>query len=203
MKPFEHIRCTDFPCVDVNKSGYTIPAACIRPERVKAVVISEAPPEKPEDYFYSAGDPFYLKTTLQAFNDAGISVSSMQDILDLGFYFTTAVKCAKTQYGISAATIKNCSLILEKELALFPNLKVYLLMGDVAIKAFNYISKRTNGKNTIPTGSTYKIRKNQFYYEGRRVFPSYLQTGQNYLIEKSKRVMIAEDLAEAMSIIKL
>jgi len=203
MKPLEHISCKDFPCFDVNKSGYNIPAADIQPERVKVVVISEAPPEKREDYFYSAGEPFYLKTTLQAFNDAGISVSSLQDILDLGFYLTTAVKCSKTQYGISAATIKNCSLILEKELALFPNLKVYLLMGDVAIKAFNYISKKKTGKNTIPTGSTYKIRKNQFYYEGMRVFPSYVQTGQNYLIEKSKRVMIAEDLAEAMSIIKL
>ncbi|MDQ1253768.1 MAG: Uracil-DNA glycosylase [Euryarchaeota archaeon] len=203
MKPLEHISCKDFPCFDVNKSGYNIPAADIQPERVKVVVISEAPPEKREDYFYSAGEPFYLKTTLQAFNDAGISVSSLQDILDLGFYLTTAVKCSKTQYGISAATIKNCSLILEKELALFPNLKVYLLMGDVAIKAFNYISKKKTGKNTIPTGSTYKIRKNQFYYEGMRVFPSYVQTGQNYLIEKSKRVMITEDLAEAMSIIKL
>lgn len=203
MKPLEHISCKDFPCFDVNKSGYNIPAADIQPERVKAVVISEAPPEKREDYFYSAGETFYLKTTLQAFNAAGISVSSLQDILDLGFYLTTAVKCSKTQYGISAATIKNCSLILEKELALFPNLKVYLLMGDVAIKAFNYISKKKTGKNTIPTGSTYKIRKNQFYYEGMRVFPSYVQTGQNYLIEKSKRVMIAEDLAEAMSIIKL
>jgi uracil-DNA glycosylase len=203
MKPLEHISCKDFPCFDLNKSGYNIPAADIQPERVKAVVISEAPPEKREDYFYSAGEPFYLKTTLQAFNAAGISVSSLQDILDLGFYLTTAVKCSKTQYGISAATIKNCSLILEKELALFPTLKVYLLMGDVAIKAFNYISKKKTGKNTIPTGSTYKIRKNQFYYEGMRVFPSYVQTGQNYLIEKSKRVMIAEDLAEAMSIIKL
>lgn len=74
-------------------------------------------------------------------------------------------------------------------------------MGDVAIKAFNYISKRKTGKNTIQNGSTYKIRKNQFYYEGRQVFPSYTQTGQNYLIEKSKRVMIAEDLAEAIKII--
>lgn len=203
MKPLEHVRCKEFPCLDVNKSGYNKPAANIQLERVRAVVISEAPPEKREDYFYSAGDPFYLKTTLQAFNDAGISVSSLQDILDLGFYLTTAVKCAKTQYSISATTIKNCSLILEKELALFTDLKVYLLMGDVAIKAFNYISKRKTGRNTIPTGSTYKIRKNQFYYEGRRVFPSYVQTGQNYLIEKSKRVMIAEDLAEAMSIMKL
>jgi uracil-DNA glycosylase len=51
--------------------------------------------------------------------------------------------------------------------------------------------------------SIYEIRKNQFYFNGRRVFPSYVQTGQNYLIEKSKRMMIAEDMAEAMSIIKL
>jgi uracil-DNA glycosylase len=75
-------------------------------------------------------------------------------------------------------------------------------MGDVAIKAFNYISKRQIGKNTIPAGSTYKIRKNEFYYQGKRVFPSYMQTGQNYLIEKSKREMIAEDLTEAIKIIK-
>ncbi len=75
-------------------------------------------------------------------------------------------------------------------------------MGDVAIKAFNYISKRQSGKNVIPAGSTYKIRKNEFYYQGKRVFPSYAQTGQNYLIEKSKREMIAEDLAEVMKIIK-
>jgi uracil-DNA glycosylase len=202
LKPLEHIGCKDFLCLDINKSGYIIPAADIHPEKVKAVIISEAPPENQEDYFYANKEPFYLRTTLQAFNDAGISVSSLQDILDLGFYLTTAIKCAKTQYGVSAATIKNCSQILEKELVLFPDLKVYLLMGDVAIKAFNYISKRQTGKNTIPVGSTYKIRKSQFYYEGRRVFPSYLQTGQNYLIEKSKRMMIAEDLAEAMKIIR-
>jgi uracil-DNA glycosylase len=164
-------------------------------------MISEAPPENPKDYFYAPGEPFYLKTTLQAFRDAGMSVNSIQQILDLGFYLTTAIKCPKTQYGVSAATIKNCSLILEKELLLFPNIEVYMLMGDVAIKAFNYISKSQTGKNTIPTGSTYKIRKSEFYYQGRRVFPSYVQTGQNYLIEKSKREMIAEDLAEAIKLI--
>ncbi len=139
---------------------------------------------------------------MQAFHDAGMSVNSIREILDLGFYLTTAIKCPKTQHRISAATIKNCSLILEKELVLFPDIEVYMLMGDVAIKAFNYISKRQTGKNTILAGSTYKIRKNQFYYQGKQVFPSYLQTGQNYLIEKSKREMIAENLAEAMKIIR-
>jgi len=202
MKSAECIECKDFPCSDIDKSGYLMPDVELDPEKVKVVMISEAPPEDSHDYFYASADPFYLRTTLQAFNDAEISVSSVQEILDMGFYLTTAVKCKKTQYGISAQTVKNCSLVLEKELALFPNIEVYMLMGDVAIKAFNYISKRLTGKNTVPSGSTYKIRTEKFYYKGKRVFPSYVQTGQNYLIEKSKREMIAEDLTEAAKIIQ-
>ncbi len=201
MRPADYIECKEFHCSEVNKSGYLVPALDIDAKKIKVIMISEAPPENPKDYFYAPGEPFYLKTTLQAFRDADMSVNSIQQIIDLGFYLTTAIKCPKTQYGVSAATIKNCSLILEKELLLFPNIEVYMLMGDVAIKAFNYISKSQTGKNTIPTGSTYKIRKSEFYYQGRRVFPSYVQTGQNYLIEKSKREMIAEDLAEAIKLI--
>lgn len=202
MKPADCIECKEFPCSEVKKSGYLVPALDIDPKKIKVIMISEVPPENPKDYFYAPGEPFYLKTTLQAFRDAGMSVNSIQEILDLDFYLTTAVKCPKTQYGISAATIKNCSCVLEKELLLFPNTEVYMLMGDVAIKAFNYISKRQTGKNAVLAGSTYKIRKNQFYYQGRRVFPSYVQTGQNYLIEKSKREIIAEDLAEAIKLIR-
>jgi uracil-DNA glycosylase len=85
MKPFERIRCKDFPCLDVNKSGYIIPAVDIQSERVKAIIISDSPPEKRGDCFYSAGEPFYLKTTLQAFNDAGISVSSIHIFLTSDF----------------------------------------------------------------------------------------------------------------------
>jgi uracil-DNA glycosylase len=200
MRPADFIECKEFHCSEINKSGYLVPALDIDAKKIKVIMISEAPPENPKDYFYAPGDPFYLKTTLQAFRDAGMLVNSIQQIIDLGFYLTTAIKCPKTRYGVSAATIKNCSLILEKELLLFPNIEVYMLMGDVAIKAFNYISKSQTGKNTIPTGSTYKLRKSEFYYQGRRVFPSYVQTGQNYLIEKSKREMIAEDLAEAIKL---
>jgi uracil-DNA glycosylase len=68
------------------------------------------------------------------------------------------VKCGKTGYGIKANTIKECSFILEKEIALFPDVKVFLLMGDVAIKAFNYIAIRAGDGRVIPSGSTYKIR---------------------------------------------
>lgn len=60
--------------------------------------------------------------------------------------------------------------MLEKELALFPDVEVYMLMGDVAIKAFNYISKRLTGKNTTPSGSTYKIRKGQFFLQREKGF---------------------------------
>jgi hypothetical protein len=49
-------------------------------------------------------------------------------------------------------------------------------------------------------GSTSRIRKGRFYYRDTRAFSSYLQTGGNYLIEKSKRVMIADDLREALEI---
>ena len=122
----------------------------------------------------------------------------MRDLLDTGVYFTTAVKCGKTGYGIKAATIKECSTILEEELALFPIVKVFMLMGDVAIKALNYISRRTQGERVIPTGSTYKIRKGEFFYKDIAVFPSYLQAGPAFFIERSKRRMIAEDITNAM-----
>jgi uracil-DNA glycosylase len=123
----------------------------------------------------------------------------MKDVLNLGVYVTTAIKCGKTAYSIFPKTIDNCSIrILEKEINLFPRTKAILLMGDTAIKAMNYIAKRSIGKAIIPSGSTYKIRKLEYFFKQIRIFPSYLQTGKSYLIEKSKRKMIAEDLKAAL-----
>jgi len=110
------------------------------------------------------------------------------------------VKCGKTSYGIQTETIRECSLLLEKELALFPGLKAILLMGDVAIRAFNYIALRLEGKRTIPAGSTYRIRAQRCFFRGIRVFPSYLQAGPSFFIEKSKQRMIAEDIAAAIGL---
>lgn len=163
-------------------------------------MISEAPPPDKNDYFYAHGNPFFLQTTLQAFQDAGIPCSSLQDILDQGFYITTAIKCAKKDYSVSAKTIETCSDLLEKEMEPFQHVKAFLLMGDVAIKAFNYIAQRTCGEKIIPRGSTYKIRKDTYSYNDARVFPSYLQTGKSFLIEKSKRKMIAEDIKAASQV---
>jgi uracil-DNA glycosylase len=195
MRPSNYVRCPDFPCLDISKDCYRIPGIEIDPEKIKAIMISEAPPKDSGDYFYADGTPFYAQTTVQAFNDAGFKVSSMNDILDLGVYITTAIKCAKTKYSIAPETIDNCSIrILEKEMELFPKIKTIVLMGDTAIKSMNYIAKRNTGKRVIPGGSTYKIRKNKYSYQELRIIPSYLQTGKSYLIEKSKRKMIAEDI---------
>ena len=203
MKLSKTIRCPDFPCTDVDTKAFTIPDISINPERIRILMIAEAPPSNSADYFYSSGSPFYLETTLNAFNDAGVAVSSMQDIIDLGIYLTTAIKCGKIGYGVSAATINNCSqIILEDELSHFPNIQAYLLMGDVAIKAFNYIVKRAIGKRVIPSGSTYKIRKDTYHYKEKQVFPSYLMTGKSYLIEKSKQRMIADDIRNALALLK-
>ena len=202
MQVSKCVRCTEFPCTDVRHECYIIPGIDVKPHDVSIIMISEAAPANPDDYYYAEGGSLFQQTTVQAFNDVGADVSTIQDILDLGVYLTTAVKCGKTGYGIKAATIKECSLILEKELALFPSVKVFMLMGDVAIKAINYIAKRAGEGRVIPAGSTYKIRGQEYFFRGRRAFPSYLQAGPSFFIEKSKRRMIAEDIATALSLLK-
>lgn len=197
MNPSDKINCKNFYCNDIEKNSYQIPLSDINPEKIKIVMISEVPPIESKDYFYSSGNPYYMETTKKAFNDAGYPVNSINDITNLGVYITTAVKCAKTRTSISTDTINKCSFILEEELKLFLNAKIYMLMGDVAIKSFNYISKRNTKKITIPNISTYKIRNQSFYYEDKRVFPSYILTGKNLLIEKSKMKMISEDIKNA------
>lgn len=202
MQVSKCVGCKEFPCADVKHQCYVVPDIDVEPDDISIVMISEAAPPNPGDYYYAGGDSLFQQTTVQAFNGAGADVSSIQDILDLGMYLSTAVKCGKTGYGIKAGTVKECSFILEEELDLFPNVKAYMLMGDVAIKAVNYIAKRAGEGRVIPAGSTYKIRGPEYFFRGRRAFPSYLQAGPSFFIEKSKRRMIAEDIAAALSLLK-
>lgn len=171
---------------NVNHNAYIVPNVDVYPDSVTIVLISEAAPPDASEYYYAEGEPLFKKTTVQAFQDAGAEVSSLRDVIGLGVYMTTAVKCGKIGYGIKASTIKECSNILGKELELFLNVMVYLLMGDVAIKALNYIGSRMMNPRVIPAGSTYKIRGNEYYFKDRRAFPSYLQAGPSFFIEKSK-----------------
>ena len=201
MKINEAIKCPDFPCTDTDRNAYIVPDRDVDIDKVKIVMITEAPPNDLSDYFYADGEPFYLQTTLQAFRDAGTDVDSMKDILDMGVYITTAIKCGKTGYSIANDTTKNCSKLLEQEMALFTNARVIMLMGDVAKRGLNYIARRRGESRVIPSGSTYKIRTQAFFYRTSRVFPSYLQAGPSFFIEKSKRRMIAEDIHTALSLI--
>jgi uracil-DNA glycosylase len=200
MKPNATVKCIDFPCTDTSRLSYLVPGLEVDPAHISILLISEASPVKPEDYYYAGADALFARTTLLAFQDAGAQVKSIQDILDLGVYLTTAVKCGKTGYGIAAQTIETCSHLLEEELALFANVKVYLLMGDVAIKAVNMIAKRNHEPRVIPAGSTYKIRGGEFTFRGARALPSYVQAGPAFFVEKSKRKMIAEDIKKALLI---
>jgi len=202
MRVSECVRCIQFPCADVKHECYVVPGVEVRPQDVSIVMVSEAAPASPNDYYYAGGDSLFQQTTVQAFNDAGAGIASIQDVLDLGVYLTTAVKCGKTGYGIKAATIEECSRILEKELALFPNVKVFMLMGDVAIKAINTIARRVGEGRVVPAGPTYKIRDRAYFFRGARAIPSYLQAGPSFFIEKSKRRTIAEDIATALNLVR-
>ena len=75
-------------------------------------------------------------------------------------------------------------------------------MGDVAKKAFNKITKKTMKKNIVPAISTYKLRKTELYSGNIRILPSYIMTGKNILIEKSKFAMAAEDIALMLKLIQ-
>ena len=202
MKPNTFVQCKDFPCTDTSRPAYLIPGLEIDPAKVSILLISEAAPVNPADYYYAGPEALFAQTTLLAFQEAGAQVASIQDLLNLGIYLTTAVKCGKTGYAIATQTIENCSHLLEKELNLFPNVKVYLLMGDVAIKSVNTIAKRNHEPRVIPAGSTYKIRGGEFTFRSARALPSYVQAGPAFFVEKVKRKMIAEDIRRALQIVE-
>lgn len=195
------LKC-DFPCSDVNHN-FILPRVDIDPKNIKIMVISEAPPIKKDDYYYSKDNrSSFDNTTCTAFMDAGIIVKDIFELLSKGIYFTTAIKCSKKDYLVSAGTLKTCALkILKEEISQFPNLKVIMCMGDFAIKCVNYVIKEQTGKNAIPPGSTYKIRTGNYVNGSILYIPSYTQTGDSFNIEKSKRKMIAEDIRKAMDYI--
>ena len=178
-----------------NNTNLRLNDVNIEPEKIRAVMINEVVPVDSDDDFYGKADSAYMSTTIPLFRKAGIEVNSIQDILNLGIYITNAVKTPKSEYAVSRESIEESLPYLEKELELFPNLQVVMLMGDVAKKAFNMISKKASRKNAVPSVSTYKLRNTEIFYNGWRILPSYIMTGQNLLIEKSKFQMASEDIA--------
>lgn len=174
----------------------------VDPAVIRAIMINEVVPADPAQDFYGSSGEQYLSTTIPLFQKAGLPVESIQDILDMGVYITNAVKTPKTAYAIEKASLEESLPWLEAELALFPNVKVIMLMGDVAKKMFNQIARKTAKRNVIPSGATYKLRASAFYHGDIRVIPSYIMTGGNILIEKSKMTMAAQDITAMAEIIK-
>ena len=174
----------------------------VNPEIIQTIMINEVVPSCPEEDFYGKPDSAYMSTTIPMFRKAGIEIGSVQDILNNGIYITNAVKTPKSEYAVSKESIEDSLPYLEKELALFPNVKVIMLMGDVAKKAFNMICKKATKKNAVPSISTYKLRNTEIFYNGIRIMPSYIMTGKNILIEKSKFEMASKDIETMYRLIK-
>lgn len=200
MRITDYIQCIDFPCTEARQESYLVPDLDLDPRSVMIVLVSETAPNEAKDYYYGSCEALFAQTTVQAFQEAGLKIGNIQDLLHKGIYLTTAVKCGKYDYAVATSTIAHCSSLLEREIDLFSNVRAYLLMGDVAIKAFNSIAKRRGEPRVVPAGSTYKIRGGEFNYQGKRVFPSYLQAGPSFGIEKSKQRMIAQDISAAIKV---
>lgn len=173
----------------------------VDPARIRAIMINEVVPADPAQDFYGSSGEEYLSTTIPLFRQAGLQAETIQDILDMGVYITNAAKRPKTGYAVEKETLDASLPWLEAELALFPNVQVIMLMGDVAKKMVNAIVKKQTKRNVIPSGATYKLRATPFYHGSIRVIPSYIITGGNLLIEKSKVRMITEDITTMLGII--
>lgn len=188
---------------DKEKYHFQFPDITLDTAKIKVIMINEVVPPDPEDDFYGKNKiPAYLTTVLPLFQTADTSVKSINDISSLGIYLTNAVKMPKSEYTIPKDYLTYSLPFLESEIDLFPDVKVIMLMGDIAKKAFNMISKKRTKTIALPAVSTYKLRNSELWYGKIRLFPSYIMTGKNILIEKSKFKMASEDIANMLNIIR-
>ena len=56
---------------------------------------------------------------MQVFNQGGMKIDSIQELVDQGILFTTTLKYGITGYALWAATVKECAQLLKQEVALF------------------------------------------------------------------------------------
>ena len=68
MSVDECVHCRDFPCADVDHSAYVLPALELDPTGISLLLISEAAPASPDDWFYASGE----------------EVSSLSELLERG-----------------------------------------------------------------------------------------------------------------------
>ena len=152
---------------------------------------------------YAPGLPFHLDTTLDAFRAAGAAVASREDLAARGVYLTTAVKCAKVGYAVERPTVEACSRLLEAEIGLFPKARVIMLMGDVAIGAVQLHRPAAHREEAHPVGPHLEgAGRASTGSRGSGSSPPTSRPGKSYLIERSKREMIAADLKAALALLE-
>lgn len=192
-------HCIDFPCADVRHAGNVRPNLPARRDHIRVIMVSAAPPSD-NGVTQAPENPFARAETLEAFRSAGFDVHSHEDIRRLGVYVTTAVKCPKIGFGLKQETVEACSRLLEAEMAMFPNIKSILLMGNTAIRAVNAIAVRQSGAPVIPTGSAYKVKGHEYQFGDISLFPSYPESGRNLSVEGNQQDVIAVDIRNAIEV---
>lgn len=55
MKISRNIKCKEFPCPGVRHENYMVPDIEVKPEDISIIMISEAAPPDPADYYYAKG----------------------------------------------------------------------------------------------------------------------------------------------------
>lgn len=193
-------HCIDFPCTDVRHAGNVRPELPARRDHIRVMMIAAAPPADRTESARPGGDPLVRQETLDAFQAAGYDVVTVDDIRSLGVYVTTAVKCPKLGFGLKPETVAHCSHMLETEIAMFPNLRSILLMGDTAIKAINEIASRQRGEPVIPPGSAYKVKGHEYRLGDLSLFPSYPETGRDLSVEGNRTETVAVDIRNAIEV---
>ncbi len=103
----------------------------IDPPGIKAIMINEVVPTDHSQDFLWASRRGLHENAILLFQKAGIDVSSIQEILQLGIYITNAVKMPKTEYAIEKSSIEKSLPYLEKKCRCSQH-QVIMLMGDVA-----------------------------------------------------------------------
>ena len=168
-------------------------------ENIHTVFVNETVPIHLQDDFY--GDEYgeYATSIHYLFQDTPLANLTPKQLLKQGIYITNVLKNPKTQSQISTEDLRLYASVLQEELSWFVNCQHLFLMGDVAIRAYTIINRMQGKKRIIPAGSTYKLRKQPFWDGEMRIVPSYIMTGKNLQIEKSKVTMIREDINSVLN----
>ena len=59
MQVSKCVGSEEFPCVDVRHECYIMPGIDVKPDEISIVLISEATPANPDDYYYAEGDSLF------------------------------------------------------------------------------------------------------------------------------------------------